>query len=150
MSFTRLKGRWLMQAHVRSWASLLLLLTAASACASPHDPSTVDRLDCNTCHADLFDTVPQHAETGASRECYACHGTLDWREVDATHNRFPIDRGTHRGYDCSECHNSREDWTDITCVDCHEHREGRVRPFHIGNSEYRYESRSCFECHRGG
>jgi len=137
----------------RAWkhASLVTPLVGAllPACASPHDPAVLDRLDCNTCHPDLYDSTPIHAERGYSRECYACHGTLEWTRVDASHDRFPIGRGSHRGYDCSECHLSRERPSEITCIDCHEHREGRVRPFHLGNSEFQYTPSSCFSCHRG-
>lgn len=130
--------------------ALTLALVLLGACNAPHDPTVVDRLDCNRCHADLYDTVPRHMELNAPRECYRCHGTLDWAEVEPTHDRFPIGRGSHRGYDCAACHLSQEDRTDITCIDCHEHREGRVRPFHLGVSEFTYQPRSCFECHPGG
>jgi len=134
----------------RILSPLWLFALCASACGTPHDPSVVDRLDCNSCHADLYDSVSVHVERAYPRECYACHGTLDWADVTPTHGRFPIGRGAHRGFDCTECHLSREDRTDITCIDCHEHRSGRAGPFHIGNSAYRFAPRSCFDCHPGG
>lgn len=136
----------------RTWtrAGLVALIAGVvlPACASPHDLALVDRLDCDTCHAELYDSAPIHVERGYARECYACHGTLAWTRVDARHDRFPIGRGSHAGYDCSDCHLSTDDSTDITCIDCHEHREGRVRPFHLGNSEFQYTPSSCYPCHR--
>ena len=129
-------------------ALLLMALASALGCSPSHPATQVDRLGCNGCHSDQYDTAPVHAERGYDRACQACHGTSAWKPAEPTHDRFGIATGPHAGYDCSACHLALEtDSADITCIGCHAHTRSRVDPYHLGNGDYEWAPRACYRCH---
>ncbi len=128
---------------------LAMLATAALAGCLPAAAPTTDRLDCDGCHDDLFATAPNHVANNYPRTCYECHGLTDWKEADAAHTRFPINRDPHAGYDCEDCHLDTTDRTAITCIDCHAHTQDRTDPHHGGVGGYVYDSQACATCHKG-
>lgn len=138
---------------------------ALSACTDPHAAPAVDPLDCVACHQSQFDAVPAHANEGASISCWTCHGTTGWYPIvprigsdPRRHSWFRIERGSHAGYDCWQCHleTTPEDPYDdpapnaVSCTGCHSHTAGRTDPLHLGNGDYSYEPKSCLRCHRRG
>lgn len=138
-----------MAARRRSpWLAALGALVAG--CADATATRAIDRLDCDSCHAALYDRQASHAARGYPRACYACHGLSDWRRADATHTAFPIDREPHAGWDCARCHADAADPRRIACTGCHAHTEGRTSPLHIGNGDYEYAPGSCLRCHPDG
>jgi hypothetical protein len=135
--------------HATAWLPLLIALALALTACGNGGHETIDRLDCNTCHAAEYDAASVHAEQGFPRTCYACHGLSDWTEADENHDRFSIDRGSHTGFDCSACHLSQDNRNQITCISCHWHSEARTSPWHVGNGDYEYAPAACLNCHGG-
>jgi hypothetical protein len=128
----------------------LVLAILLGACGGAH-PATTDRLDCDSCHASLFDSTTIHAALGiTSRACYQCHGLTAWTPANANHTKFPIGEEPHAGYDCADCHLSVDDPTQITCITCHAHRKARVDAQHPGVGDYTYSADSCLSCHPNG
>lgn len=143
-----------------------LAAIALAACSTSH--ATVDRTDCNGCHASAYDTAPvtvsvctqkpDHAALGYPRTCSSCHGTTAWCPADATHTSFDIVRQSHAGWDCADCHvaitydpPAIADPAAIDCTNCHWHDQARVDPNHLGKSDYRYGPATCRAagCHGG-
>lgn len=148
----------------RALTGLAALAALVASCTDPHAPASFERLDCNACHGDRFDAVPVHADEGASRECYQCHGTTGWYPVVPAedgrrrHSWFRIASGDHAGWDCWQCHidgDLEDPYNDPTegqfsCIGCHAHTEGRTAPHHVGMDEYEYAPTACRRCHRRG
>lgn len=60
---------------------------------------------------------------------------------------FVTSTGPHK-LDCNECHGTTDDFQKFVCTDCHEHRQAKVDPIHLGlATNYTYEPMSCYQCH---
>jgi len=140
-----------------------LLVIVLAACSTSH--STVDRTDCNSCHATEYDTAPQiagvctptdHMAKGYPRTCSNCHGTTAWCPADPSHTKFNIKTGSHAGWDCADCHTSitydppHIDEQPINCINCHWHDQSRTDAIHFGKGGYTYTPDSCLRCHLEG
>ncbi len=68
----------------------------------------------------------------------------------ASHAAFPIERGSHGGLDCNECHGPFDTFAAFTCLDCHTHDRTSTDANHAGVDGYAYESSACYECHADG
>jgi len=128
--------------------AIVIALLLGAACTGEH-AATIDRLDCATCHLSLYEDAPMHVANDYPTTCYQCHGLTDWTDATREHDDFRIDRDPHAGYDCSACHASRDNRSDITCTSCHWHSAARTDLFHLGNGDYTYAPRACIECHSG-
>lgn len=147
------------------------LAAIVAACADPHAPSVVDRLDCAACHISEYEArVRIHEPQQASTRCYECHGTGGWSPVLANprrHNRdrddrpiFGIETVSHAGYSCWQCHVDPDPddpfngvprpAVDFACTSCHEHGRGRTDPRHGGIEDYAFDSAACLRCHPRG
>lgn len=123
---------------------VVVALAGISGCGDADVAHRTARLDCNGCHAQLYDARPDHVDGGVARTCYACHGTARWSRAVRGH-AFPLDRAPHAGWDCADCHVGDTD--AVSCVQCHSHSEGRTGPLHLGVGGYTWEPRSCLACH---
>ncbi len=137
-----------MRAQPKYITCIVFLL--ACACSSGEHVTPTDRLDCNSCHATLYEAATFHEDMGYSRSCWQCHGVTDWNDTEPTHDRFNIAQGPHAGYDCTDCHLSRDDRKQTTCTTCHWHTQSRTDLRHLGNGGYSYEPASCLRCHERG
>ena len=123
-----------------------------TSCGSCHDRTPVPR-ECESCHqADLALAVnPDHTAIGFPSDCGMCHSESAWTPSDfPLHEQsFPIARGNHSGFECSECHTNPSDTTDFTCLaPCHTRPD--MDDEHNDVTDYVYESRACLECHPDG
>jgi len=110
------------------------------------------------CHLDNYNatTNPDHQASGFPQTGDVCHSTRSWvpasyREHDTQF--FPIYSGAHRGKwtTCDECHVVPSDFSQFSCVDCHQHDDPvRVGNQHEGVSGYQYDSQACYTCHPRG
>lgn len=127
-------------------------------------------LTCDACHADKVfkgkiatcvgchqaDYVaaadPPHVPTLFPTTCETCHSTARWQGATFDHDAryFPIYSGAHRGRwtSCSTCHTSYTTFTVFTCLTCHE--QPKMDDKHKEISGYRYESTTCYGCHKNG
>lgn len=111
--------------------------------------------DCNTCH--MTDFYKEHSD-GFPTNCEVCHTTNDWDDVTFDHdnNYFPINSGDHKGEwsTCeAECHVNASDYTVFSCGlngVCHDHDQSDMDDEHKDESNYVYESASCYNCHPNG
>ena len=137
-------------------AAILLL-----GCSSPHITVSA-RTDCSTCHTAPALTDPAPApctptdHSTYATTCFQCHGTTAWCPADATHDKFDITRASHAGWDCADCHlaitydpPAVPDPTQITCITCHSHDQGRTDARHLANGRYKYGPATCLAagCH---
>ncbi len=114
--------------------------------------------ECFSCHQDEYNTTqnPNHALAGLSTNCNECHSTAPgWKPADFhTHDGlyFPIYSGKHNGEwnSCTECHLNPSNYTQFTCIDCHEHNKPDMDDEHDDVGGYLYESMACFDCHPTG
>ncbi len=112
--------------------------------------------ECYACHRQDYDetTDPNHRSAGFPTDCATCHGTSRWDDANFDHDGryFPIYSGKHKGkWDrCSDCHLDSSNYAEFSCIDCHEHRQTKMDDKHKGVSGYRWESRSCYQCHPDG
>jgi len=110
--------------------------------------------DCYQCHAGDFNgaTNPNHVLPGFSHDCTLCHTTNTWAPSTFNHDAqyFRIYSGRHnnRWTLCSQCHQTPSNFSDFTCITCHEHRQSDVDPRHTGVPGYIYSATSCYNCHR--
>lgn len=123
-----------------------------ASCSSCHDRDPAPR-DCIVCHIDDRDRTvsPNHRTGGFSSDCTICHTETAW--VPANYplheDRFPIARGNHSGFACSDCHTDPNSATDFTCLEpCHTRSD--MDDEHDDVNDYLYESRACLECHPDG
>lgn len=102
--------------------------------------------DCNSCHSADYDTAPDHAAFGFSRDCTQCHTIARWSPSSFNH-AFPL-VGNHNA-SCVTCHDAGTTST-FTCFNCHEHRKDEADSEHREVSGYVYNSQSCYNCHPNG
>ena len=109
--------------------------------------------DCYSCHqSDYTNTSnPNHSASGFSTNCLDCHTTSNWNS-SFSHNSFPIYSGTHQGEwsSCSECHQNSSNYSEFTCLLCHEHRRSKMDDEHDDVGGYSYQSSACYSCHPDG
>lgn len=77
---------------------------------------------CSACHMDDYDstTEPNHAASGFSTDCAACHDETEWGNATFNHNNtdFPL-TGQHVTTACIECHANGYAGTHTACSACH-------------------------------
>lgn len=78
--------------------------------------------ECVSCHQADYDGTqdPNHATSGFSTDCAACHTTAPgWTPADINHDFFPLTLG-HDLQDCTQCHTTGN-YSDASpdCVNCH-------------------------------
>lgn len=114
--------------------------------------------ECFTCHQDDYEQTqnPDHQDLGFGTDCNACH-TLDpgWMPAEFDHDGmyFPIFSGNHNGEwnDCIECHTNPNDYSQFSCIDCHEHNDPNdLADEHEDENDYSYSSQACYSCHPDG
>ena len=65
------------------------------------------------------------------------------------HVWFPIDRGAHKKFECTECHRSAGSYAVFTCTtSCHP--RGKTDEDHSEVDGYTYNSPNCLSCHPDG
>ncbi len=109
--------------------------------------------DCVACHRVDYDQ--EHAGTSFSTLCTDCHTVDTWLGATFEHDAlyFPIYSGRHQSVwqnDCTTCHTTPNDFSQFTCLQCHEHRQSKMDDEHSGVSGYVYDSKSCLSCHPTG
>lgn len=109
------------------------------------------RSDCVDCHlADYQGTTdPNHMAAGFPQSCDSCHTTTMWQGAVFNHN-FPIDRGDHSRFSCTECHQNPRNFATFACINCHEHNPRDTFEDHDEVRGYVYESSACYSCHMDG
>jgi hypothetical protein len=132
---------------------------AASQCSECHTtPGDRKQFSCVGCH-DHAQPATDLGHAGVAgyqyeaRACLTCHpqgtaGTLP----RADHAKFfPIDVGSkHAAGQCADCHTTRGDRSQFTCLSCHDHAADVTDPKHASVMGYRYDSASCLRCHAAG
>ena len=114
--------------------------------------------DCVSCHKTDYDNSlnPRHPGLNFSLTCTMCHTTQpDWKPATYTQHdsqSFPIYSGAHRGEwnNCTDCHANTSNYSQFTCINCHEHNKADMDSKHNGRTGYSYDSPSCFRCHPTG
>ncbi|MDF1575860.1 MAG: hypothetical protein P1P86_11790 [Bacteroidales bacterium] len=129
-------------------------------CSSCHSSGSFSDTspDCYTCHQDDYQNTvnPAHEAAGISTDCQQCHTTRpDWKPAGfPIHDAqfFPIYSGEHRGEwdNCTQCHQDANNYSNFTCLTCHEHSQSRMDDKHSGENDYSYNSMACLECHPRG
>jgi len=128
------------------------------ACTQCHVSGTYKGLSsaCASCHLDEYNatTNPAHKSSGFSTACQTCHTINAWKPSTFNHDNayFPINSGTHKGrWDaCSTCHTQPSNYSQFTCLNCHEHNKASMDSRHRGRSGYSYTSTACLSCHPRG
>ena len=133
---------------------------AVPDCNDCHTPGSYAGLspDCYSCHqADYVATSnPVHSTMGFPTTCNTCHDlTPGWTPAKFTEHdsqSFPIYSGKHKGEwsSCSECHPNPADYSQFTCLSCHEHNKTDMDNEHRGENGYSYNSAACLDCHPRG
>jgi hypothetical protein len=111
--------------------------------------------ECVSCHQSDYNATsnPNHSSLNFSTQCKDCH-TLspgwkpaEYREHDVI--SFPIYSGEHNGEwnSCADCHTNTSNYSQFTCIDCHEHNRADSDEDHGGVAGYEYSSPACFACH---
>lgn len=109
---------------------------------------------CFGCHQDNYNqtTNPNHQTAQFPTTCLDCHTQSAWTPSTFNHDTeyFPIYSGSHNNEwnTCSECHQSPNDFTQFTCITCHQ--QGPTNSEHQGVSGYQYNSDACYACHPTG
>lgn len=126
-------------------------------CSSCHISNYSDTSqECNSCHQTDYNATqnPQHQAAGFSNDCTECHSTEAWIPASFDHDSqfFPIYSGKHRGEwdNCSDCHITPSNYSDFSCIDCHEHNQTNMNSEHSGINGYSYSSTACLSCHPTG
>jgi len=129
----------------------------ADECASCHNGNyTTTPNTCEGCHIDDYNQTinPPHASAQFPTDCLLCHTESAWIPSTFDHDNqyFPIYSGQHQGEWtlCSDCHPNPSNYTQFTCIDCHEHNQTDMDQEHQGVSGYVYSSPSCLACHPDG
>jgi hypothetical protein len=114
------------------------------ACHPGRDPSSTP-VGCNDCHA----TQARDAgHPGFATSCGDCHTMTAWKPSTFDHEiPFPIARGRHSGFPCTDCH-AGTTFHDYTCLSCH--RQAQTDGEHREVSGYSYVSSECYRCHPRG
>jgi hypothetical protein len=114
--------------------------------------------DCYSCHKNDYNNTinPKHQTLGFSTVCTQCHTTNPgWKPASYQQHdnqSFPIYSGRHRGTwnSCTECHPNASNYSQFTCISCHEHNKTDMDNKHKGRNGYSYDSAACYRCHPKG
>lgn len=155
---------WRPSTFVHAWP--LENAHAAAPCASCHagnpavwagTPTT-----CVGCHLDDYDTSPYPGHSSFPTTCNDCHGTKTWTPaLEGAHpeNAFPITRGAHAPFECTDCHDPDRGpsagGANTSCVGCHtgEHARASTDADHANVSNYPFNTTRvnfCLDCHPRG
>ncbi len=137
------------------------LLGAHSAisenCSDCHMGNYITTPDlCYSCHSTEYNnsTNPSHQGAQFPTECEECHTQNAWIPSTFDHDSqyFPINSRKHREAwnECIDCHTVSSNYGVFSCIDCHEHNQSEMDNKHREESDYRYESAACFDCHPNG
>jgi hypothetical protein len=113
-------------------------------CERCHVNGTYEGLDpaCASCHED--DRPANHYP---GQDCGTCHEPTRWEDATYDHT-FPV---PHEGADqCDECHLAAPDYSNPSCIHCHEHRQSEMNDKHDEVGGYVWESSACIDCHPTG
>jgi hypothetical protein len=111
---------------------------------------------CSGCHQQDYarTTNPNHQAAQFPTDCTSCHTTTAWTGATFDHDGpfFPIYSGTHRGTwsSCATCHTVATDFSQFTCLQCHEHAQAQMDSRHSQVRGYSYNSQACLSCHPTG
>ena len=112
--------------------------------------------ECKACHQTDYDNTsnPSHQGSGFGTNCEDCHTTTAWKPSTFDHDGqyFPIYSGKHNGEwnNCSDCHTNANDYSQFSCLTCHEHSQAKMDDKHNEVSGYSYNSSACLSCHPNG
>ena len=112
--------------------------------------------DCFECHQADYEAAagPDHVQYGFDTRCETCHMQLAWYPTMISEHPgdFPIFSGAHAGEwgSCSDCHVNPGDFTDFSCIECHEHNQDDMYEEHEDVDFYWYSETSCYGCHPMG
>lgn len=152
----------------------------AMSCADCHtDPTRRSTVTCTGCHTDtnadgLFDHDvtamltahgPDMARLGyqwSTTACRTCHARAENPGLLDHEAAFPVATGTvHAGMRCADCHASKQDRSQLSCVSCHTqvddgtgprdvHGEPRMFERHANGTVpgYGFDSVACYGCHQ--
>ncbi len=90
-------------------------------CSNCHSVNTSNATSiCYDCHANNFNSAPEHTAQNYPHTCEDCHNTTDWKETTFDHNNtsFAL-TGAHTNTDCASCHSTGYAGTSSACSDCH-------------------------------
>lgn len=128
-----------------------------TTCQSCHQNGyTGTSTDCVSCHQTDYNNTsnPNHTTVSFPTTCVDCHSTAAWAPATFDHDNqyFPIYSGAHNGKwnQCSECHTTPSNYSQFSCIDCHEHNKPDMDNDHQGVQGYIYSSQDCFSCHPQG
>ncbi len=127
-------------------------------CAKCHSSGyTNTSTNCVSCHLADYNaaTDPNHVTSNFPQDCDQCHTTdPNWTPATFDHDGlyFPIYSGDHRGEwdNCSTCHINSSNYSEFSCLDCHEHNQTDMDDDHSEVADYVYDSYSCYDCHPNG
>lgn len=112
----------------------------------------VTQNDCIACHQ--ADYAAQHTGSRFPTDCLSCHTTDTFVRGPFDHDAsfFPILSGKHQGEwtDCATCHTDPNDFSQFTCLSCHEHNQADMANDHSNVGGFAYDSRACYACHPDG
>lgn len=127
----------------------------ANQCASCHQGDyTNTPTECVGCHLQDYNatTNPSHTALQFSTDCASCHSENSWVPATFDHDGqyFPIYSGAHEGTwsECVDCHTTPGNFSEFTCVTCHEVQETADQ--HMSVPGYIYNSPACLACHPTG
>ncbi len=132
---------------------------AGSKCTDCHFTSRYSDAspECNSCHQTEYNntTNPNHRTLSFSMDCNQCHTLAPgWKPAlyQQHDTQFSIYSGKHKGEwdSCTDCHSNTSDYSQFTCLNCHEHNKARMDSEHRGESGYSYVSAACLGCHPRG
>lgn len=128
-----------------------------TTCQSCHQNGyTGTSTDCISCHQTDYNntTNPNHTTVSFPTTCVDCHSTTAWQPATFDHDNqfFPIYSGVHKDKwnQCSECHTTAGNYSQFSCIDCHEHNKPDMDQDHQGVQGYIYNSADCLSCHPQG
>lgn len=113
---------------------------------------------CVDCHQSDYNkaTNPNHTLSKFPVACNDCHTTSPgwkpafYKQHDSA--SFPIYSGKHKGEwnSCADCHKQMGNYSNFTCIDCHEHSKASMDRKHDEERDYSYNSNACLTCHPRG
>ncbi len=112
--------------------------------------------ECVSCHKTDYNNTsnPNHSASGFSTQCEDCHTTKGWTPSTFDHDGqyFPIYSGKHRGKwnNCNDCHTNQNNYSQFSCLTCHEHSRTKTDDKHKEVNGYSYNSSACLSCHPTG
>ena len=127
----------------------------ANNCAGCHNGDYTNTPNsCVGCHNAEYTatTDPNHITLQFPTNCANCHSENAWAPSTFNHDGqyFPVYSGKHQGTwsQCQDCHNSPSDYSQFTCITCHQNPETNEK--HTSVSGYVYNSPACLACHPTG